>query len=569
MTWAFDVTSNVPRLYQSGAEANLDGIGTAITALAVVPRNSVVNTTMLRKPPTPTGFWYRCSQNGTTAATAPTYGTTEGGTTTDGSSIWTAILAPVSLLVGTKPIYFMPSIRMEITGTLTNTNNQISTFTCLDLILSGTNPSFTSGAWAADGITPLYNGTHFTTTLITANNVTPSIQVNAGTMTLIGGEVQTAAAVSISSGGAKILTYYTRWRSTRIIGGTSSNRFRAYSATSIFRGCEFYDMAYDLFVMPQEFSVVARDSEYVAQYVGSYAGGVDAYFKATALQNPDGSYDFDNYGGGYVELYNCVKGVNLNVVTQLPSTKHCVPLYQDVRITAKDTSGNAVPNVRFTATDAPTNSPTITITTAGNLKTWDFRNALSYQTTSNASGIALSSPILKVWYYQGTSKQNLRFPSSTVTFKGRAYGFREVSVSFVLGSDTIQDASAGMVATTTATTLSESAAGALNKFTFTPSGATGGSVTATANFTLNELWDYYQYWISQFVNRSSNDTWTAVNGKLNMIDWTLTINTGVTAASGTTLQHIVSPTITNNGSITALYTTSAGSSTRVNFSNLV
>ena len=569
MTFAFDVVNNVPRIYQSGTDTNLDGITTAINAVSTVARNIPYTVANMVKPPSPTGFWYRCSTAGTTGATAPVFGTTDGGTTTDGAVVWTAFLAPIILMGGTKPIYFMPSIRMEIAGTLTNANNQISTFTCLDLILSSANSNFTSGAFASDGVTPLYSGTHFTTTLLTANNTAPSIQVNAGTMTLIGGEVQTAAAVSINPGGPKILSYYTRWRSTRIIGGVSSNRFRAYSATSVFRGCEFYDMSYDLFVMPQEFSVVARDAEYVAQYVGGTYGGVDAYFKATALQNPGGSYDFDNFSGGYVELYNCVKGANLNVVTQLPSAKHCVPLYQDVRITAKDTAGNAVPNVRFTATDAPTNSPTITITTAGNLKTWDFRNPLNYQTTSNASGIALSSPILKVWYYQGTSKQNLRFPASTVTFKGRAYGYREVTVPFVLGSDTIQDASAGMVATTTATTLSEAAAGALNKFTFTPSGAAGGSVTATANFTLNELWDYYQYWISQFVNRSSNDTWTAVNGKLNMIDWTLTINTGVTAASGTTLQHIVSPTITNNGSITALYTTSAGSSTRVNFSNLV
>lgn len=568
MAFAFDVTSNIPRIFQSGTDNNLDGITTAINAVPTVARSTAYSVANMVKPPTPTGFWYRCSTAGTTAATAPTFGTTDGGTTTDGTAVWTAFKAPDIQLVGTKSNYYMPAVRVEITGTLTNANSQISTFTCRDIILSGS-ANFTSGAWASDGVTPLYSGLHFATTLLTANNTAQNIAVSNGTMTLIGGEVQSSGAVSIASGGAKILSYNTRWKSTRIIGGVSSNRFRAYSSTSVFRNCEFYDMAYDLFVMPQEFSVVARDSEYVAQYVGGSYGGVDAYFKATALQNPNGSYDFDNFAGGFVELYNCVKGANLNVVTQLPSTKHCVPLYQDVRITAKDTAGVPVPNVRFTATDAPTNSPTVTITTAGNLKTWDFRNALSYQTTSNASGIALSSPILKVWYYQGTAKENLRFPASTVTFKGRAYGYREVTVPFVLGSDTIQDGAAGMVATATATTLSETAALALTKFTFTPSGATGGSVTATASFTLNELWDYYQAWISQFANRTSNDTWTAVNGSLNTGAWTLTINAGVTGAGGTTLQRVVSPTITNNGLITALYTTSTGPSTRVNFNNLV
>ena len=562
MTWAFDVTSNIPRLYQSGTETNLDGIATVITAVPVVARSTPVNTSMMRKPPTPTGFWYRCSTAGTTAATAPTYGTTDGGTTTDGTSVWTAFLAPINLLGGTKPIYYMPAIRMEITGTLTNANNQISTFTCLDLILSSASSNFTSGAWASDGITPLYSGTHFTTTLLTGNNTAPSIQVNAGTMTLIGGEVQTAAAVQIYPSGPKILSYYTRWRSSRVIGGVSSNRFRAYSATSVFRGCEFYDMAYDLFVMPAEFSVVARDSEYVAQYVGGAYGGVDAYFKASALQNPNGSYDFDNYSGGYVELFNCVKGANLNVTSQLPSNRHCVPLYQDVRITAKDTAGVAVQNVRFTATDVPDNSPTITITTAGNLKTWDFRSPLTYQTTSNASGIALSSPILKVWYYQGSLKQNLRFPASTVTFQGRAYGFKTLNVPVVLGSDTIQDVSAGMVAQDTATILSESAALALGKFIFTPSGATGGNVTATASYTANELWDSYEAWIAQFANRASNDTWTAIAGKLNMGAWTLANNTGVTGSAGPTLSYIyaASITLTGTASMALLYGTSVGDS---------
>lgn len=567
MAFAFDVTSNIPRITQSGTDTNLDGITTAINAVLVVSRSTAVNTTMLRKPPTPTGFWYRCSTAGTTAATAPTYGTTLGGNTIDGTSVWVAFKAPDIQLIGTKSHYYMPDVRMNITGSLTNANNQISSFTCLDIFISAGGASFTSGAWASDGVTPLYNGLHFTTVQINGNNTIPSINIQAGTMTLIGGEVQTAAAVSISGAGAKVLSYYTQWRSTKIIGGVSSNRFRAYSATSVFRDCEFYDMAYDLFVMPQEFSVVARDSEYVAQYVGGAYGGTDAYFKASALQNPNGSYDFDNYSGGYVELFNCVKGANLNVTSQLPSNRHCVPLYQDLRITAKDTAGVIIPDVRFNATDAPTNSPTITITTASNLKTWDFRNPLSYEATSNSSGIALTSPILKVWYYEGSLKQNLRFPLSTVNYQFRAYNYKTGNVSVVLGSDTIQDVSAGMIVLDTATTVTESVAGALTGISLVPSGATGGVITISSNKSYQDIWNYYRWWISQFANKTSDDTWTCTGGTLNTQNWNIVVNSGVTLTSSiniTKLQTLGS--ITNNGTIEAIYQDLTGTSTTLQIS---
>ena len=576
MAFAFDVTSNIPRLYISGTEISPDGIGTAINAVATVPRSTAVNTSMLRKPPTPTGFWYRCSVAGTTAATAPTYGTTLGGTTTDGTSTWVAIRASDILPIGTKNHYYMPDIRVEIVGTFTNANNQISHFTCLDIILSSASSNFTSGAWASDGVTPLYDGLHFTTTLLTGNNVSPSIQVSAGTMTLIGGEVQTAAAVQISFGGAKILSYNTRWRSTRIIGGVSSNRFRAYSSTSVFRNCEFYDMAYDLFVMPAEFSVVARDSEYVAQYVGGAYGGVDAYFKASALSNIDGSYDFDNYSGGYVELFNCSKAHNLNVVTQLPSNKLCVPLYQDIRITAKDTAGVVVPNVRFNTTDIPNNSPTVTITVAGNLKTWDFRNPLSYQTTTNASGIALSSPISHVWYYNTALRKNLRFPLATndvgvslpnAIYQGRAYNYKTMSVSVFLGSNSTQDVSAGMIALDTATTVDETTAGAITGISLVPSGATGGTITISSNKSYQDIWNYYRYWISQFGNKASNDTWTCTGGILNTQNWNIVVNSGVTLTSSTNITKLQTlGSITNNGTIQAIYQDSTGTSTTLQIS---
>ncbi|CAB4168935.1 hypothetical protein UFOVP581_21 [uncultured Caudovirales phage] len=542
MTWAFDVTSNIPRITQSGTDTNLDAITTAINAVASVARSTAYTTTQMIKPLTGSKYWFRCSTAGTTAATSPDYSSvlTLGGTITDGTAVFTAFRAPDVQSLGTKSHYYMPDFRFNITGALTNENSQISYFTCWDIFLSAAGSYFKSGKFATDGITPLYDGLHFVTTRFTANNTDPGIVIQFGTLELIGGEVQTANAVSIASG-SKILSYYTAWRNTRVIGGVSSNRFRAYSSTSIFRGCELYDMAYDLFVMPAEFSVVARDSEYVAQYVGGTYGGVDALFKAYALNNPDGSYDFDNYSGGYVELYNCSKGANLNVVTQLPDTRMCTPLFQEIRITAKDTTGAVVEGVRFKSTDSPADSPQKTFTVAGNLKTWDFRNALSYETTTNSSGIALSTPCLHVWYYTNALKKNLRFPSSTATYQGRAYNYKTGNVSIVLGSNSIQDVSAGEVGLDTETTVTEAVALANTNINVTTQNG-GITIAVKGNSTYQDIWNSYRAYISQFANFGVADNWTCSGKNLNTVGASILVYPGVTLSGSTNITYAYADT---------------------------
>ena len=317
-------------------------------------------------------------------------------------------------------------------------------------------------------------------------------------------------------------------------------------------------------------SIRARGSEYVYQYVGSSAGGVDAKFAASNLENPSGAFAFDNYGSGWVELYNCKQGAALAVTNQNTGnvtflTRHCVPLYQDLIITAKDTAGANVQDVRFTATENPANSPTVTFTTTGGLKTWDFRTPLSYQTTTNASGVALTSPVLNVWYWQASPKlfqQSLRFPSSTATYEGRAYNYKTLNVSAVLGASAAIPVSAGMIGLDTATTVSEATALADTGITFAPSGATGGTVTVSASRTIQEIWNAYRAWISQFANRASNDTWGCVAGNMSMGAWNLVVNSGVTlTGTGDVTSLSTTGTVTNNGSITAIYTSSAGTST--------
>jgi hypothetical protein len=463
----------------------------------------------------------------------------------------------------------MPDFRFSIEGTLTNSNPQQENFTCWDLLLPAVASNFTSGAWASDGVTPRWDGLHFCATRVGSNNAdngSGGLQLQNGSFTFIGGEVQVAGAIGLTAGTTP-RSYYTRWRNTKE-WGASSSRIRSYTNLAVFRTCEFFDIAFDLFRMPAEFSVKGRGCEYLAQYVGAQAGGADAKFTATNLENVDGTYDFDNYFSGWIELYNCAKGANLSVVTQYPNsaqwTKHCVPLYQDLIITAKNTAGVVVQDVRFSCTDSPTNSPTTTISTQANLKTWDFRDPITYQTTTNSSGVATSTPVLNVWYWSTTFKQNLRFPASTATYEGRAANYKTMTVSVVLGASAAIPVSAGMVGLDTPMTITETAALALTGITLTPSGATGGVIDVTVNCKWIDIWNKYRAHIAQFANRASQDTWDCLSGLLYSKAWTLNVATGVVITGDSDISsYKTNGTVTLNGTarIQSIYTSSAGTAT--------
>jgi hypothetical protein len=88
----------------------------------------------------------------------------------------------------------------------------------------------------------------------------------------------------------------------------------------------------------------------------------------------------------------------------------------------------------------------------------------------------------------------------------------------------------------------------------------------SANRTLQDLWNYYRYWISQFTNWASTDTWTCNNGVLNMGAWSLTVDSGSALTKTTAISSLTTTTsITINGTTDATYTDSTG--TRVALTN--
>ena len=104
---------------QSGIDTSLAGITTMVAAIPVVVVATAYSVNTYVKPPSANGFIYRCTVAGTTAATAPAYGMTAGGTTVDGTASFLAVIAPYSQIVGARTVYRISTFQAAFSGTLT------------------------------------------------------------------------------------------------------------------------------------------------------------------------------------------------------------------------------------------------------------------------------------------------------------------------------------------------------------------------------------------------------------------------------------------------------------------
>ena len=510
-----NISATQSRVTQSGTDTSWSGIETAVNALPIVARNTAYVVGAIVKPTVVNGYLYRCTTAGTSGASEPQFITTAGSLTTDGTAVFFAFIAPVITVNGDRKTYHCPTYDFVIDGTLTIANPMLETITCRTWA-TGTGAIYTSGTFMLDGFTPKFDGTHFTTAMKGTQDF-PEVSIWAGTWNIRGGTIQLAASVRPDSTLPQIFTTVTFTSSAL---WARSIRFRAYSTALEFRNeCRFYNIAYDAFRIPPVLSVKGFASEYVSEYVGSVVGGgTDSKMTVFSLSNQDGySFDFDNYGGGWVEIYNCAKGAALLIVSLNNSAKHCVPLFQQINFKVINLSGIVQNNVKFICTDAPTNSPTALITTASNLKTWDFRTPLTYTGVTAGGGLASSVPVIQVWH--GTTNiKNLRFPSSTAVYRFAGYNVIQQDISVVLGSDTAQTVSIAMTAATNLI-LTQTQAAALTGIALVASGETGGTVTLTVARTLSELWQYFRAWKPD--NLASNDSWTFDGTRLNLGAWTV------------------------------------------------
>jgi hypothetical protein len=86
------------------------------------------------------------------------------------------------------------------------------------------------------------------------------------------------------------------------------------------------------------------------------------------------------------------------------------------------------------------------------------------------------------------------------------------------------------------------------------------TITVTGALTIQEIYDAYQYQLNQVANLQQPDECTVANGQTYYVGWT--INNSGSISEGTDLTRIRAATINNTGAgtITAIYTSSAGTS---------
>lgn len=117
------------------------------------------------------------------------------------------------------------------------------------------------------------------------------------------------------------------------------------------------------------------------------------------------------------------------------------------------------------------------------------------------------------------------------------------------------------------TTSSETDAGNISGITFAPSGYNSGTITITNNVSVNQIWTKYRYFISQFANFSSNDTWLFNGVTLDIGAWNLTVSNCILTGNIKTTNSV---SITGAaGAITGIYTSNAGISVKIVAPNLL
>ncbi len=434
-----------------------------------------------------------------------------------------------SIANGNGFIYLLGSRDLNINGSVSIGDPSKESVICQKIYIAPW-ASISSGSFATDGTTPLYGGTHFIVNKDTSSPADDFSLDVSGSLTLIGGEYTSTGAIHFNDNSTIRMYGVSAISPKTWNNGATSTRIRSYAANVILQGCSHYRIGFDMFSMPSEFSVKGFKAEYLAQYLGSQAGGADAKFTASALSNVDGKSDFDNYFNGWVELYNSKKGANLNVISS-HDVGHLTPLFQEVNITTSDLSGIALSGVSVRCKDqSDANAPTAAYTTYNGLKTWDFVGVQTYSGSTDTNGKLSLSPVLQVYhqvYHPLTTitTRNLRFPSSTASFKLCGYkGFEQI-VSVVLGSDTAMPVSAALT-TPGFLTLTEAQSGELTGIALTASGATSGSAVLSSTKTTAEVWQYYRWWISRLENFDSTDIWRFDGTTLNVAGWNARIDVG-------------------------------------------
>lgn len=297
------------------------------------------------------------------------------------------------------------------------------------------------------------------------------------------------------------------------------------------------------------------------------------------IEDYDTSYVVPNYyansqivllGGAWVRLINNLRGTNINYFSQNASAaaENIIEFSRRIVGTAKDSAGTSLSD--GTLYYQPVGANVTNIRPKG--VTTDVTFNLSQQVATFTAGSA-TSEFVYAWGYDATGGVKTSYSyfctgttrgAETQTVFSSRYGYdKQSSVVLLAGNGDAVPSFVHASLPTTDKVIANAAAITGVAFNFGTK-----TITLSASRTIQQVYDAYQYQLNQTANLQQPNECTVANGRTNYVGWTLIVNSGVTLSEGGNFTEIQANTVTNNGTITAIYVSSAGSSTTFRFEDV-
>lgn len=266
------------------------------------------------------------------------------------------------------------------------------------------------------------------------------------------------------------------------------------------------------------------------------------------------------YGGAWVRLINNLKGTNINYFSQAAnaSAENIIEFSRRIVGTAQDSAGNLLSD--GTLYYQPVGSNVTNIRPKG--VTTDVTFDLTQQVATFTAGSATSEFVYAWGFTAGFGAQTTYNYFCTGTTKGAEthtvyssrYGYdKQPTLVTLAGNGDSAEEFVHASLPTNDKVIANAAAITGVAFNFTTK-----AITVTGALTVQQIYDAYQYQLNQTANLQTADECTVANGQTYYVGWT--INNPGTISAGANLTTIRAETITNTGTITAIYTSSAGTS---------
>jgi hypothetical protein len=273
------------------------------------------------------------------------------------------------------------------------------------------------------------------------------------------------------------------------------------------------------------------------------------------------------YGSAWTRLKNNLLGTNIvwRSVAAVSGRFNVLEFSKQITIRAQDTAGNLLSGGYMYY--QPVGANVAGIRAKG--ITTDITFDLSQQAVATVAGAATSEFVYALdWANSSVNESTYAYfctgttkGAETHTFYYSQYGYdKQPLVLSLAGNGPATIAANGSPATyvngslpTTDKVIANAAA--ITGVTFNFSTKT---ITVTGILTIQQIYDAYQYQLNQIANLQTADECTVANGQTYYVGWT--INNIGTISAGASLTTIRAATITNTGTITAIYTSSAGTS---------